>query len=363
MTDGKTRRPAAFRLDNPGVLVEDPLAPEGTPKAPRGKIVVTPEPDDVFAEPSGGALVVMPPARRRFRFGRWFMAAFGALLSLALGIWVTDFVTGLFARSDWLGWTGAVLAGATALALLAFIAREAAGLMRLAKITGLRVQADEAAIRDNREGARKVVREVISIYTDRPDTARSRAALQTNLAEIIDGRDLLRLAERELMTKLDVQARALVTASAQRVSVVTAVSPRALVDVAFVAFEIDPPNPWHRRALRRPAERARARPPGPHGAGQSRGHRWARHDRRHRPAGHRTRPRRTTFRTTRRRRDKWSPHGTYRPGHAQRLPSPALARQQPAGREGDHVDAGGNGNGPIPFGRLSGLERGNDDVR
>jgi putative membrane protein len=45
---------------------------------------------------------------------------------------------------------------------------------------------------------------------------------------------MVKLAERELMTPLDVEARRLVSAAAQRVSVVTAISPRAAIDVVFV---------------------------------------------------------------------------------------------------------------------------------
>ncbi|MFZ0837095.1 MAG: TIGR01620 family protein, partial [Xanthobacteraceae bacterium] len=48
--------------------------------------------------------------------------------------------------------------------------------------------------------------------------------------------DLIRLAERELMAPLDVQARRMVSAAAKRVSLVTAVSPRAVVDLLFVLY-------------------------------------------------------------------------------------------------------------------------------
>jgi putative membrane protein len=67
-----------------------------------------------------------------------------------------------------------------------------------------------------------------------PQLARARLTLQGHVDDIIDGADMIRLAERELMTPLDAQARRLVSAAAQRVSVVTAVSPRALIDVLFV---------------------------------------------------------------------------------------------------------------------------------
>ena len=53
----------------------------------------------------------------------------------------------------------------------------------------------------------------------------------------MDGRDLLMLAERDLIAPLDARAKALASAAARRVSVVTAVSPRAFFDVAFVLWE------------------------------------------------------------------------------------------------------------------------------
>lgn len=45
---------------------------------------------------------------------------------------------------------------------------------------------------------------------------------------------MMRLAERELMTPLDQEARRLVSSAAQRVSLVTAVSPGAVIDMLFV---------------------------------------------------------------------------------------------------------------------------------
>ena len=55
--------------------------------------------------------------------------------------------------------------------------------------------------------------------------------------DIIDGADLIRLAERELMVTLDREARSAVAGAARRVSLVTAISPRAIVDLLFVAAQ------------------------------------------------------------------------------------------------------------------------------
>jgi putative membrane protein len=65
--------------------------------------------------------------------------------------------------------------------------------------------------------------------------------------------ELLRLSERTLVAPLDPYARTIVAASAKRVSVVTAVSPGALIDMLFVGTE-------NLRMLRRLATLYGARP-------------------------------------------------------------------------------------------------------
>jgi putative membrane protein len=52
----------------------------------------------------------------------------------------------------------------------------------------------------------------------------------------MDAEDRLALAERTLLAPLDEQATRAVAEAAKQVSVVTALSPRALVDIAFVVF-------------------------------------------------------------------------------------------------------------------------------
>jgi putative membrane protein len=87
---------------------------------------------------------------------------------------------------------------------------------------------------DDRAESRSIVRELLKIAHQNPQLARARLALLGHVDDIIDGADMIRLAERELMTPLDAEARRLVSLAAQRVSIVTAVSPRALIDVLFV---------------------------------------------------------------------------------------------------------------------------------
>jgi putative membrane protein len=71
--------------------------------------------------------------------------------------------------------------------------------------------------------------------------------------DVIDGADLVRLAEAELLGPLDARAQTLILDAAKRVSLVTAVSPRALVDIAYVLYEAA-------KLIRRLAELYGARP-------------------------------------------------------------------------------------------------------
>jgi putative membrane protein len=126
------------------------------------------------------------------------------------------------------------MAGVAAVALLVIVAREVIALARLAEIESLHKRAVQILSSDERTAGRALVRNLLSLTRRMPRLARPRARLEGHLDDIIDGGDLIRLAERELMAPLDEEARRLVFGAAKRVSVVTAVSPRAAIDMFFV---------------------------------------------------------------------------------------------------------------------------------
>jgi putative membrane protein len=163
-----------------------------------------------------------------------FWSGVGGLVLLGVGLGVSRLIEDLFARNGSLGFLGVAFALAAALALAAVVAREAFGLARLAAIEKLHLRAVAVLASDDRAESRNIVQELLKLAHRNPHLARARAALQSHADEIIDGADMIRLAERELMSPLDQEARRLVSTAAQRVSIVTAVSPRALVDVLFV---------------------------------------------------------------------------------------------------------------------------------
>jgi putative membrane protein len=223
------RKPATFKLDDPGVTVIDP---DDSSRPSRGAIHITPELEPALLPAPVEAPIVA--ARRGFRWGAVFGAAVGGLILLGLGLSTTRLIEDLFARSEGLGYLGSAFALAAALALVVVAAREAFGLARLATIEKMHLRAAAALLSDDRAESRTIVQDLLKLAHQNPLLARARATLQGHADDIIDGADLIRLAERELMTPLDQEARRLVSLAAQRVSIVTAVSPRALIDVLFV---------------------------------------------------------------------------------------------------------------------------------
>jgi len=233
----KARKPASFRLEEIEV-VETPL--------PAPAIAT----DDVQLPTT---VRTSPVLERGWRWGSILVAAIGGLIGLATAVWLHDLVRDMMARQDWIGWTTIGLLGIAILALLIIILREGAGLARLGRLGRLRHEADAAALEGDKVLAFDVVSRLKRLYHGRKDLALGLARLAEHEADIMSAAELLRLSERTLVAPLDPLARATVAASAKRVSVVTAVSPGALIDMLFVAAE-------NLRMLRRLATLYGARP-------------------------------------------------------------------------------------------------------
>lgn len=180
-------------------------------------------------------LVAEPPKVLGW-LGRVLWITAGALVSLALGLAAERLISDLFAATPWLGWVGLALTVAFVAALLTLLVREGLALARLRSLDRLRRRAEAVLVSDQAAEGKAVLAELRDIYLVRPDLARSRQALERS-GEMFDGGEIVRFAERTLMAPLDARARALTAASARRVALVTTVSPRALVDIAFVIFE------------------------------------------------------------------------------------------------------------------------------
>jgi putative membrane protein len=247
MTEPERRspRPRAFRLE--GDTIVPPKSRTQNPEAPGPDIV---EPDaDVFANTLAGLAAGAEGSERAtetaqakggmlgffFSMSGMFWSALTGLVSLALTLWVTQLVEGLFAHSAILGAIGLVFAGALLVAALVLIAREIRAMLRQNHIAKLHVALAAAHEKDDGAAARENLKDLCKLYENRPETAKARAHLLELFGQIVDGRDLIDVAERTLIGPLDILARREIAAASKRVSVFTTVSPRALLDVFFVA--------------------------------------------------------------------------------------------------------------------------------
>lgn len=225
--------------------VARPVAPDRPAKAPHATPERLPQafsPEDVpEVEESGfepeAAAAELPLTKKR----NWLLSvalwALGLTLSLSLGLAAEALITDLFAQYEWLGWLATGIVTVLVLAVIALALREWLAVRRLRKLGRLRQRADAALQSNDMKDGEAIVSEVAALYTGRPDLARARASLEPVLDQIFDGTDRIHAAERALMSPLDRRARALTSAAARRVTLVTAISPRALVDLAFVAWE------------------------------------------------------------------------------------------------------------------------------
>ncbi len=179
------------------------------------------------------ARIATTPGSPLARFAVW---AFGSMLTFVLSVAAYDFVTGLLERNTILGAVAFTLIGLAALAAILLAGREWLAYLRLVRLDTLRERAEAARLSADLKAARSVVAGVESLYTARGELREGMARLKARQPEVFDADGLLALAETELLSPLDQQARREIEAAARHVALVTAVVPLALADVAAALF-------------------------------------------------------------------------------------------------------------------------------
>ncbi len=249
MTEDLTQRrarPRAFRLDATG---QAPSTQTGTPESNRVEFEVARQPDAYLREAESLVLPADEEAieiaqrkgmwrRLTFGWGSLFWTALGGLVSFGVGLWVDRLIEDLFARSMALGWVGLGLACLVILSLCALAVREFVGIFRQTQVAKLHASLAAARIEDNREAARTHLQALCALLATRPATASARAEILRTSSEIIDGRDLIDIGERLLLHPLDEKVSREIADAAKKVSLVTAISPRAMLDLVFVVAQL-----------------------------------------------------------------------------------------------------------------------------
>jgi putative membrane protein len=239
MTDEPPRRkPQVISLDDPDLVV----APEGL------AIGETPRPAGLGNQDGGRAGSKGPPEeeprlsagvtmRRGIRWGGVLAGALSLLGGLAITLSVTRFVSIAFEREDWIGWVAFGLAAIAGGSFLIIVGREVAGMLRLRRLGRTRRSLEAALARRDLGAERRAIEAIFSGLGTRPELKWSLARLDEHARSVSDPGDLARLVDRDVMPALDGDARRLVAGTARRVSVVTALSPMALITVGWVLAE------------------------------------------------------------------------------------------------------------------------------
>jgi putative membrane protein len=225
------RRPQAFRID-----------PASRPDKVRRQPRAIPASKIKFDEaPEGQDIVVVPPAplpsSRSLKWGSIFISAVFGLFVLWAGLSATSLIEQLFARSVYLGWIGLGLAGVAGLAALAIIIREIWGLLRLNRIEHVQADAARAINHDDNDAAKRALSALKSVYHGRHDAAWGLKTLAEHETAVMDAKDRIRLADRDLVSSFDGEAHRIIARRSRRVTMLTAVTPAAALDILFVAAQ------------------------------------------------------------------------------------------------------------------------------
>jgi putative membrane protein len=228
MTEGQ-RPPKAFVIEEPES--DNKAPPKRKPRAITG---ITFEPDE-----NAGDLIVVPPAplpvSRRIRWGAILAGALFTLFSLWAGLAVTQLIEDFFVRSPYLGWLVAGVAGIAAFAALAIITREIWALARLRRIEQIQADAAHAINVNDAVTAKRAISGLQSLYSNRADAQWGLQNIKQFDADIMDGRDRLKLVDRYLVAPRDEEAHRIIARAARRITLLTTVTPMAALDILFVA--------------------------------------------------------------------------------------------------------------------------------
>ena len=227
----RNRKPQAFTLA------------EDTPPRSRRKNVREPKNIPVSRvtfedEPEENEIVpVQQPelARRGLKWASVLIAALGALISMSVGLALTRMIDDLFSRSQVLGWVGTGFLALAGLAAMIIVLREAFGLIRLKRLVRLHDDANRAMTVKDRQAAARTIASLEHIYRERPDVRWGLDELRAHSEAMMAPDDRIKMAERDLMGVLDENALVLIGRTSRRLTLLTAITPAAALDILFVA--------------------------------------------------------------------------------------------------------------------------------
>ena len=122
--------------------------------------------------------------------------------------------------------------------LIGLAAREILAVARQTRIAEMHVAFANARAADDRAAARRLVGQLVALYRNRPETARARAQVEEATRGSSTGATSSTSLSARFCVRSTTRRKARSPRAAKRVSLVTAISPRAILDVVFVVAQI-----------------------------------------------------------------------------------------------------------------------------
>ena len=170
----------------------------------------------------------------------WISILFSAIFALivvSLTDWFINYGLSLLNRNDIIGWSSIAFIGIIILAILMIFIREIFGLASLRATKNLKHEAETALETGDLKKSKKVVNKLIKTFSSRKKMIWRIEKLKKQKGNLLDADALMVLTERELLSPIDKLAKEQVLISARRVSMITAISPFAVLDVLAVTYE------------------------------------------------------------------------------------------------------------------------------
>lgn len=168
----------------------------------------------------------------RWRLIPWGLAVgSGLLVSALLAMTGRYFLEQSLTLGLWYHWLGVAGLGLVAAAVLGFVVREAAALVRLKRLGALQARA-QAALEAEPAMAEGTIGALEDLYAGRADLEWPLAGFREHRQAYVDAGDLLGLFETQVLRPLDAQAAQAIAQAARRTTAATAISPFAWLDMA-----------------------------------------------------------------------------------------------------------------------------------
>ncbi len=170
--------------------------------------------------------------------------SWGLLLSSSLfglfTLWITatliTSIEQLFKRPDIIGWLAIGLSALLIISFLAIILKEITSLSKLKKLGSLKTSGKQIHQENKLKPAKKYARQIKNLYEFNQKREWLLKSLKEQEQEIMDGRELIELIDTEIGAPLDKEAQKVISETAKKVSIITAVAPGPFIDMAAVTL-------------------------------------------------------------------------------------------------------------------------------